>query len=130
VSDFRETISILYGPRAKSIAFLCPVVHQAALEGDTVARSLFDAAGDELVEGIIAAARQLQIENAPLLVSYQGGVAEHCSLLVHRMRVRLRERLPRAELVPPRSRPVIGAYLLGCRSIGWQPKTRSISLPA
>lgn len=122
LSDFRNTISILYGPNAKSIASLCPVAHRIALAGDSVARSLFDAAGDELTEGVVTAARRLRLEDSHLLISYQGGVAEHCALLVERMREHLHERLPRAQLGPPRWRPVVGAYLLGCRSLGWEGK--------
>jgi N-acetylglucosamine kinase-like BadF-type ATPase len=120
--DFRSTISILYGPNAKNIAALCPIVHQIAVAGDAVARSLFDAAGDELNEGVVTAARRLRLESFPLLISYQGGVAEHCPLLVERMRARLSERLPHAQLVPPRWRPVTGAYLLGRQALGWEGK--------
>jgi N-acetylglucosamine kinase-like BadF-type ATPase len=120
--DFRSSISILYGPNAQNIASLCKVVHQIADTGDPVAHSLFATAGDELAEGVATAATRLHRENLPLLISYQGGVAEHCPLLVECMREHLAERLPHAQLVPPRWRPVIGAYLLGCHSLGWEGK--------
>jgi N-acetylglucosamine kinase-like BadF-type ATPase len=119
LSDFRQAISSLYGPSAKHAASLCPVVHQAALAGDSVALSLFDTAANELAEGVAAAARVLHFDNGPLLVSYQGGVAENCPLLTQRMQQRLREQLAHAHIVPPRWRPVIGAYLLGCHALGW-----------
>jgi N-acetylglucosamine kinase-like BadF-type ATPase len=118
--DFRSSISILYGPNAQNISSLCQIVHQIAVAGDPVARSLFDTAGDELAEGVVTAARRLRLEDSHLLISYQGGVAEHCALLVERMREQMHERLPRAQLVSPRWRPVIGAYFLGCRSLGWE----------
>jgi N-acetylglucosamine kinase-like BadF-type ATPase len=119
LTDFRQTISTLYGPDARRAALLSPVVHRVALAGDPVALAVFDTAANALAEGITAAASLLHLDHMPLRVSYQGGVAEHCPLLIQRLKKRLREQLPRARMMPPRWRPLIGAYLLGCRALEW-----------
>lgn len=121
VSDFRESISVIYGPEPRDIASLCRTVHRTAAAGDTVARSLFRQAAEELAEAVIAAARQLDLIHSPVAVSYQGGVAENCPLLVEFLQKRLEQHLPLARLHSPLWRPVIGAYLLACHSLDWNP---------
>jgi glucosamine kinase len=120
ISDFRDSISSMYGPEARDVASLCPVVYRCAVSGDAVARSLFDDAAGELAEGVIAAARRLGVDGSPITVSYQGGVLEHCPLLVAQIRERLQEQLPEARVQFPLWKPVIGAYLLACSSVGWK----------
>ena len=120
VSDFRDSISLMYGPEARDVASLCQVVYGCAASGDAIARSLFDDAGCELAGGVVAAARRLGMDGSPIAVSYQGGVTEHCPLLVAQMRERLKEGLPEARVQFPLWKPVIGAYLLACNSVGWK----------
>ncbi|MGH9666156.1 MAG: hypothetical protein ACRD9L_17155, partial [Bryobacteraceae bacterium] len=120
IADFRATVSIFYGPSARNPAFLCPVVNRVASAGDPVALALFDSAADDLAEAVQSAACGLRLEHSPLLVSYQGGAAECCPLLVSRMADRIRERLPQARVIPPRTSPAMGAYLLACRWLGWE----------
>jgi N-acetylglucosamine kinase-like BadF-type ATPase len=120
LKDFRETISVLYGPGAARPAHLCPVVHRIAMEGDAIARSLFEAAAAELAESVSAAARALQFAGGPLDVSYQGGAIEGCTLLVQSLEAVLSRQLPHTHLVPPRWPPVIGAYLLACSALCWE----------
>lgn len=133
IADFRDSISVIYGAQPRDIASLCPVIYRTAVAGDSVARSLFDTAAGMLVEGAMAAARQLGLDRSPVRVSYQGGVAEHCPLLVERMTEKLQTQLPLARLQPPLWPPVMGAYLLACRSLNCQAglnecsKTTSIS---
>lgn len=119
LTDFRETISVLYGRTATRAAHLCPVVHRVAMEGDAVARALFEEAGTELAESVAAAARDLNISDSPFDVSYQGGAAEACTLLLDSLEAALDRQLPHARMVPPRWPPVIGAYLLACGALGW-----------
>jgi N-acetylglucosamine kinase-like BadF-type ATPase len=120
LSDFRDSISLIYGPQARDIASLCEVVYRCAVSGDAVARSLFDDAAAELVEGAIAAACRLGLDNSPIAVSYQGGVAEHCPLLITEMREMLSKALPQARVQAPLWKPVMGAYLLACNAVGWK----------
>jgi N-acetylglucosamine kinase-like BadF-type ATPase len=122
LSDFRQTISHLYTPEAGNIAALCPVVHRAAIAGDPVSLSLFDAAAGELAEGIATAARLLHFDETEILVSYQGGLSEHCPLLIQQLQGRVQQRLANARVVPPRWRPLVGAYLLACSALGWEGK--------
>jgi glucosamine kinase len=125
VSDFRESISVIYGPQPLEIASLCRTVHRIAAASDPVARSLFREAGEELAEAVVAAARLLDLTHSPVAVSYQGGVAENCPLLLEFLRNRLEQQLPLARFHPPLWRPVIGAYLLACHSLGWHPDALS-----
>jgi len=118
--DFRNSISFLYGPDATDIASLCEVVYRCAVSGDEVARSIFENAASELAQGVMAAACRLGLHNSPVVVSYQGGVAEHCPLLVKSMRQKLAKALPDACVRPPLWKPVVGAYLLACPVIGWK----------
>lgn len=120
ISDFRDSISLMYGPEARDVSSLCQVVYRCAVSGDAIARSLFDDAAGELAEGVVAAARRLGVDDSPIAVSYQGGVPEHCPLLVAQMRERLKEELPKARVQFPLWKPVIGAYLLACSSVGWK----------
>jgi N-acetylglucosamine kinase len=122
LSDFRQTISKLYGPEAGNIAWLCPVAHATAIAGDSVALSLFDAAAGELAEGIATAARLLHFEGTEILVSYQGGLSHQCPLLIQELQTRVQQRLTNARVVPPRWRPLVGAYLLACSALGWEGK--------
>lgn len=120
LSDFRSSISVLYGPQPRSMASLCKVVYRTAIAGDEVARGLFQRAAEELAEGVTATARQLGSADSPLAVSYQGGVAENCPLLIEFLHECLQHQLPRARLRPPLWKPVIGAYLLACQRLGWE----------
>jgi N-acetylglucosamine kinase-like BadF-type ATPase len=122
LSDFRESISVIYGPQPRDVASLCRTVHRTAAAGDPVARSLFCQAADELAEAVLAAARLLDLAHSPVVVSYQGAVAENCPPLIGSLQKRLEQHLPFARLHPPLWKPVMGAYLLGCRSLGWDAK--------
>jgi N-acetylglucosamine kinase-like BadF-type ATPase len=124
VSDFRDSISLIYGPQARDIASLCEIVYRCAVSADPVARSLFDDAAAELAEGVIAAACRLGLDDSPIAVSYQGGVAEHCPLLITEMKERLSDALPQARVQAPSWKPVMGAYLLACNAIGWRAATQ------
>lgn len=129
LSDFRSSIFVLYGPQPRSMASLCKVVYRVAVAGDAVARGLFRHAADELADGVVAAARQLGSADSPLAVSYQGGVAENCPLLIELLRECLQNQLPLARLQPPLWKPVIGAYLLACQSLGWGMNLKSCLKP-
>jgi glucosamine kinase len=120
LSDFRDSLSFIYGPHARDVASLCQAAYECAVAGDVVARSLFENAAGELADGAIAAARRLGLNGSPIPVSYQGGVMEHCPLLVAKLKERLEEELPGTHVRSPLWKPVIGAYLLACNSVGWK----------
>ncbi len=120
LSDFRDSLSFIYGPEARDVASLCQAAYECAVAGDAVARSLFEDVAGELADGVIAAARRLDLNGSPVAVSYQGGVTEHCPLLVTKLKDKLEEDLPGARVRSPLWKPVIGAYLLACNSVGWK----------
>lgn len=129
LSEFTETVACIYTGRmeAREIAALSPVVHQTAEAGDRVARDIFLRAGEDLAEGVVAALSRLDLERR--MVSYQGSVLTHCAIARERFSERLRQQLADVSVVSPRYAPVIGAYLLGCKALGWSfPVERDESL--
>lgn len=120
ISNFRDSLSWIYGPRAEDIPSLCNVVSDCAVSGDPVAGSLFEDAATELVEGVMTAANRLHFEDFSIPISYQGGVVEHCPLLITSMKRKLAEAMPQAIVQAPRAKPVVGAYLLACHELGWK----------
>jgi N-acetylglucosamine kinase len=129
--DFKETVARIYTEKMepREIASLSPMAYQLAEAGDEVARNIFLQAGEDLAEGVTAALRQISLTDAPKIVSYQGALLTACSLVRERLSEILRQQFPGIEIVPPRFAPVLGAYLLGCKALGWHfPVERESSL--
>lgn len=118
--DFNETVSRVYvaAMEPRQIAALSRVAYETAEAGDQVAREIFLKAGDELAESVMAAVRQLDLDQP--LVSYQGSVLESCDLLRQRFVEQLQQTIKNVVVAPPESEPVIGAYLLGRKAVGWE----------
>jgi N-acetylglucosamine kinase len=118
--DFRETVARIYTEKMepRDIASLSRLAYQTAEMGDEVARAIFLQAGEDLAESVAVALRQLSLTNAQNIVSYQGAVLAGCSLTRERFIEKLRRQFPDTVVAPPRFAPVIGAYLLGCKSLG------------
>ena len=121
LTEFRETVARIYaeGMEPREIAALSRVAYDVAEAGDPVARAIFFQAGDELAESVVAAIRQLKLD-PEIIVSYQGSVIDSCYLLRERFQDQLKQRMPTAKVVAPEFEPVIGAYLLGCKALGWE----------
>lgn len=123
LNDFRETVARIYvgkmGPR--EIAALSRAVYETAEAGDEVARNIFLEAGADLAEGVAAALQQLNLAGERQVVSYQGSVLAACALVRERFSEALRRQFPDVSIQPPRATPALGAYLLGCAALGWQP---------
>jgi N-acetylglucosamine kinase-like BadF-type ATPase len=119
--EFRQTLSRVYvqNMEPRDIAALSRVAYEVAETGDEVAQEIFFLAGEELAMGVEAAVRQLGLADSEVLVSYQGSVLESCTLLRNRFVETLAGRLPKSTVVAPRHEPVIGAYLLGRKALGW-----------
>jgi N-acetylglucosamine kinase-like BadF-type ATPase len=122
LAEFRETVTRVYvdGMAPREIAALSRVAYEVAQDGDEVARSIFFRAAQELAESVEAAIRQLGLNQSEVSVSYQGSVLESCLLLRERFVETLERSVPKVSVVSPEFEPVIGAYLLGCKSLGWQ----------
>jgi N-acetylglucosamine kinase-like BadF-type ATPase len=119
--EFKETVARIYIEKMepREIAALSRAVYETAEGGDEVARNIFLQAGDDLAEGVAAALRQLNLTGEQIVVSYQGSVLAACTLARERFSEKLRHQFPGISIMPPRATPVIGAYLLGCKALGW-----------
>ncbi|HEY7524151.1 MAG TPA: BadF/BadG/BcrA/BcrD ATPase family protein [Candidatus Limnocylindrales bacterium] len=99
------------GPR---VAELSPVVFAAAAEGDAVARGIADRLADEVVAMAGAMIRRLRLARSDLDIVLAGGVMATTFAPFHdRIRAGVLARAPRARIVLPRARPVLGAVLIG-----------------
>lgn len=123
LNDFRETVERVYvkGMEAREIAALSRVASEVAETGDDAARAIFLEAGEELAESVQSAINRLELETSPTLVSYQGAVLSSCALVRENFIACLKKQNPQVSVLPPQFEPVIGAYLLGCEALGWQP---------
>jgi len=100
-----------------AIAALAPIVTQAAEEGDRVARKIVESAVGELVNLVEAVARKLNMISLEFPLASAGGVFKSelirglfCSMI--------KEKLPRAYLIEPRFKPVIGAVIMALKNAG------------
>lgn len=120
VNDFQKTIELVYlkGLESREIAALSRAAYAVAETGDEVARKIFEQAGEELAESVAAAIRRLDLTETK--VSYQGAVLESCAMVRERFIECLKKGFPRVEIVAPKLKPVVGAYLLGRKSLGWK----------
>jgi len=122
LADDLDLCGHLYGPQAagrSGLAGFAPLVVAAAQQGDRAAGAIFIAAATQLVEIVEAAARRLGVPmDAPLSVSYSGGVFQSQALVLTPLRTLLTDRLPQARLVRPRFSPSMGAALQAARLAG------------
>ena len=118
--DFRDTLVRIYVEKmeARGIAQLCRVAYETTESGDQVARNIFLQAAQDLAEGVAAAIRKLNLAGERL-VSYQGSIFGACTIVRERFSEILQQDFPGISIRPPRFAPVIGAYLLGCKALGW-----------
>jgi len=101
---------------------LSPVVFEAAITGDAVAREIVDRLADEL--GVMAAAliRRLRLRRLDPDVVLAGGVfrAED-SAFFERLAARVTAAAPAARIVRLEAPPVLGSALLGLERLGGEP---------
>jgi N-acetylglucosamine kinase-like BadF-type ATPase len=94
-------------------------VEEAAEGGDEVAREILVRAGVDLADGVAAVVDRLGLANEHRVVSYQGPVLESCTAAREAFVAALRRRVDGVRVEFPRYQPIIGAYLLGCRTLNW-----------
>ena len=121
LKNFSETVRRIYVEKMepREIAELCRAAYKVAEKGDEEAIKIFRQAGDELAESVAAAARRLNLAETETKVSYQGSVLESCALVRERFAESLKKDFPKVEIVPPRFKPVVGAFLLVCKAAVW-----------
>jgi len=94
------------------IAQLSALAHEAANEGDTVARRILSNAASSLVDTIQAVVKQLDIQEEFPLVMAGGNLDHDKSFLAAEVVRLLAERLPKARPTTPKVEPALGAGLL------------------
>jgi len=121
LKNFSETVRRVYVEKMESreIAELCRPAYEVAEKGDEEAIKIFLKAGDELAESVAAALQRLDLTETKAKVSYQGSVLESCVLVREKFAESLKKDFPKVEIVPPRFKPVVGAFLIGCKAAGW-----------
>lgn len=122
VPTFARSIDVVYATPLgqQEIAALAPHVCAAAERGDVVARGICLQAAADLVESVRAALRRLRTERSHI-VSYHGAILLECARIRAAFEAGLRQVEARVDIRPPQHAPVVGAFLLGCRALGWDP---------
>jgi N-acetylglucosamine kinase-like BadF-type ATPase len=100
------------------VAGLCPVVADAAQQGDAVAAGILRDAGVELGRLGAAVIRRLGMERETFAVVPFGGVFRIGEPVLATFRETVLAEAPHAAVVQPRFEPVVGAVLLALHEIG------------
>jgi N-acetylglucosamine kinase-like BadF-type ATPase len=114
VSSLEGWAASLKNPRA-AIAALAPLATRHAAEDDAAARTIVDAAADELARHVETLERKLG--DPRLSWSYAGGM--FASAVLRKAVTDRIGRLPQVPLLPP----IGGALLAAAQHLGWQPET-------
>lgn len=122
VRDFSEILHPIYHAQrqVRLIADLARTADAAAEAGDQVALEILQRAGDELARGAGAVIRTLKFDPSDCCVSWEGSVIRNSLKVRERFCSILGAAFPGVSIVPPRFDPVYGAYLVGCKSLGWE----------
>jgi len=124
VNDFSEILHGIYrsNKQASLIASLARTADSAAQAGDAVAWKILEQAGDELARGTSAILRVLNFAPSSSRISWEGAVIRNSTVVRDRFCATLATSFPAALITPPRFDPLYGAYLIGCKSLGWEPR--------
>jgi N-acetylglucosamine kinase-like BadF-type ATPase len=98
-----------------------PLVYEVATQGDPVALSIIQWAGNELGHTAAAVIRQLAIEKLQFEVVLVGSIYEMGEMLIAPMRQVITSEAPKAVLVRLSSPPVVGGVLLAMEQVGVNP---------
>jgi N-acetylglucosamine kinase len=123
ITSFDRSIFRVYDGRMqpRDIASLCSVVEAETEAADPIACEIMARAAEALAAGVPAIVKRLDFGRGPVAVSWQGSTLAHCRLLRERFAAAITNAVPRAATAPPKHSPIIGAYLLGCETLGWEP---------
>jgi N-acetylglucosamine kinase len=118
LDDLGGLVDLVYSKRMgnREIATLTPLVGEAAEEGDAVAKSILEEAGEELGLAASAVARGLRMTNA-FPVALTGGVF-NLTPVREALESKLGEAQPGCRIIEPRFEPYVGAALLALRGLG------------
>lgn len=120
--NFPETLQAVYrSPMQVSlIALLSLTTERVAAAGDEVAQEILRMAGEELARGVVAVARRMGNSNTTWKVSWEGGVLRNSAVVREHFCSAVTKQLAGAVLIAPKFDPLYGAYLMGCKSLGWE----------
>ncbi|MGE5594247.1 MAG: N-acetylglucosamine kinase [Betaproteobacteria bacterium] len=95
------------------VAFLAPLVFEAARRGDEVAYDILRAVGEELAIAVLAALRKLFSPAGPAKVVLSGGVFANADdpIMTDTLKARVLKEYPVAEFILLKDPPVLGAVL-------------------
>ncbi len=121
LADLQAVHAAIYAGRLDrpAIAGLAMAVDRAAADGDQTARQLLIAAGRELARAALAVVRQLDLGGGP--VAPVGGVFRASALVRESFVQAVEAAGPGCRVVEPALPPVLGAVILGLRSLGREP---------
>lgn len=119
-SSLWELIPLLHhkGMSRREIAALCPVVAQAAREGDARARAIMAQAGKELALAAGAVIRRLKMAALEFGVVPFGSVFKAGEMILGPFRRAILRVAPLAQFIFPRYEPVVGALLIALQRGG------------
>ena len=127
LDSFDESLTRVYleEMEPREIAALSRTCYPTAESGDDVAVSIFRQAGADLAEAVASAIRRLGPVEPK--VSYQGSVLESCAMVLDQFRKAVTGEFPDACIAAPKFKPVIGAFLIGCKVSGWNAEEMDLS---
>lgn len=99
------------------MAALCPMVFEAARDGDAVAQEIIEHAGCALGKLVGAVARRLRMQDRVRL-GLIGGVFREKDRILPSLLHRTEAEIGRVEVCAPRFSPAVGAALLAFKHIG------------
>ena len=102
----------------QKIASLAPLVSRLAKAGDGVAIEILKDAGEELALAANAVIEALGMEDNEFQVATSGSVFKAGELLLTPFVESVKSIAPRAEIIPPRFEPVMGAVFLALQKAG------------
>lgn len=120
LTRFEESVEAVYvkGMEPLEIARLSKTAYAVAQAGDEVARAIFETAGIELAECVVAVITRLAPPDGKIDVSYEGSVITSCGLMRDSFCGYVSTKFASVSVVSPRFSPVAGAYLLGRKRLG------------
>lgn len=122
LKDFSDTLHCIYRSQTQVslIAGLSLTTEQAAAAGDRIALEILTMTGEELARGVEAVIRGLGVSSPICRVSWEGGVLRNSEIVRTHFCSAIDRLLPAACVAPPLFDPLYGAYLMGCKFLGWE----------
>jgi N-acetylglucosamine kinase-like BadF-type ATPase len=119
IASVEDLSAAIYSPSMTNdrIAGFSARVIRAAQEGDGIAIEILRAAGEELGRAAATVIRKLDLEQAPVIVAYTGGVFTAGELVLDALRKELSKIAPRHQLVQPRLAPALAAAQMAQASL-------------